>query len=74
MPRALAGIYATITLAYMTSAMAAGVVKMGRPVDSVATAMKVNPDNITFILQNEAKIAPLFERMQAEARKLEGGE
>lgn len=66
--------YATITLTYMTSAMAAGLVKSGRPVDSVATLMKVNPDNVTWILKNEAKIAPLFERMQAEAKKLEGGE
>ena len=66
--------FAVISYAYMTSAMAAGVVKMGRPIDSVATAMKVNPDNVNFILQNEAKLAPLFERMQAEAKRLEGGE
>lgn len=65
--------YATISYAYMTSAMAAGVVKMGRPVDSVATAMQVNPDNVNFILQNEAKLAPLFERMEAEAKRLDGG-
>lgn len=66
--------YATIALSYMTSAMAAGLVKSGRPVDSVATMMKVNPDNVDFILKNETKIAPLFARMQAEAKKLEGGE
>lgn len=65
--------FATISLTYMTSAMAAGLVKMGRPVDSVATVMKVNPDNVNFILKNEAKIAPLMDRMQAEAKRLEGG-
>lgn len=65
--------YATISLTYMTSAMAAGLVKAGRPVDSVAALMKVNPDNVNWILQNEAKVAPLMNRLEAEAKRLEGG-
>ena len=65
--------YATIALTYMTSAMATGMVKMGQSVDSVANAMKVNPDNIQFILKHEAQIARLMDDVKIQAGRIEGG-
>ena len=58
--------YATITYAYMSAAMAAGIQKM-RPADdadSLARAMKASPENARFIRENEAELQRRMAGMQ----------
>lgn len=64
--------FATLTMAMMQSAMAAGVLQM-RPndnQDSLAREMKANMDNIRFLRENEAELTRKQTAFEAEMRQL----
>lgn len=68
--------FALIGMAYMQTAMAAGIAKM-RPndnQDSLIRAMKANPENVKFILDNEAELTRKQKALEAEMKKLEPAE
>jgi len=64
--------FAMFTMAMMQSAMAAGVAKM-RPndnQDSLIRAMQANPENVKFMVENEATIASKQKELEAEMKRL----
>ena len=64
--------YVTLSLAYVTSAMAAGVLQM-RPndnQDSLARAMDANLENIRFLQENRAELEKKQKAFEAEAKRL----
>src|SRR5688572_6383533 len=64
--------FAMFTMAMMQSAMAAGVAKM-RPndnQDSLIRAMQANPENVKFMVENEATIASKQKALEAEMKRL----
>lgn len=65
--------FALIGMAYMQTAMAAGIAKM-RPndnQDSLVRAMKANPDNVKFILDNEAELARKQKALEEEMKRMD---
>ena len=64
--------FATITMAMVQSAMAAGVLQM-RPkdnADSLVREMKANVENVRFIREHEAELKQKQDAMAAEMKKL----
>lgn len=64
--------FTMITMSLMQTGMAAGVAKM-RPndnQDSLIRAMKANPENVKFLLENEAEITRKQKDLEAEMKRL----
>ncbi len=64
--------FALVGMAFMQTAMAAGVVKM-RPndnQDSLIRAMKASPENVKFLRDNEAEVTRKQTALQAEMKRL----
>jgi hypothetical protein len=68
--------YVMTSLSYFTSAMAMSVLQMqpNANQDSIMREMKVNPDNIKFIKENEAALTTKYKAMEAEMKALEPDE
>lgn len=64
--------YVLVTVSYMQTAMASAVMKMQPKAnqDSLARAMKANPDNIRFFQEHEAEITKKFQDAAVELKKL----
>jgi hypothetical protein len=68
--------FALFTISMMQSSMAAGVLKM-RPKDnqdSLIRQMQANPENVKFVQQHEAEITQKQKAIEADMKKLEGGQ